>query len=106
MARLLNNRSLVFAAAAVILVVTAGAAIAAPVLVPQLVHHTADSQTLELPPTAVAANPGRPGGAPVQLSSQDLTPPSPPRHTASRFLGREPLNSTISVTPGKPDHPA
>jgi hypothetical protein len=102
MARLLNNRSFVFAAAAVILVVTAGAAIAAPVLVPQLVHHTADSQTLELPPTAVAESPGGPGGTSVHLSSQDLTPSSHPSMTASGFLAGEHLNVTIQDAQGNP----
>jgi len=103
MARLLNNRPFVFAAAAVILVVTAGAAIAAPALLPQLVgHHTAGSQTLELPPTAVAESPGGPGATSVQLSSRDLTPSSHPSITASGFQAGEHLNVTIQDAQGNP----
>jgi hypothetical protein len=103
MARLLNNRPFVFAAAAVILVVTAGAAIAAPALLPQLVgRHTTGSQTLELPPTAVAESPGGPGATSVQLSSQDLTPSSHPSITASGFQAGEHLNVTIQDAQGNP----
>jgi hypothetical protein len=97
MARLLRHRSFVFVAAAVILVVTAGAAIAA-----HYASGAGGSHARELPRTAVAESPRGPGSASVQLSTQDLTPSSHPSITASGFLANEHLEMTVQDAKGNP----
>jgi hypothetical protein len=97
MASLLRHRSFVIAAAAVILIVTAGVAIAA-----QRTPGAGGSHALELPPTAAAESPRGLGPASVQLSSQDLTPSSHPTITASGFLAGEHLDVTIQDAQSNP----